>query len=83
MKAIAAGVLMALSATMVGAQSVLTLACTGTTFGTIGSQDRGTDKVRIGLIVNFQTKQVTGFHADICSVEETKIFFPEPPVTTC
>jgi hypothetical protein len=81
MKAILTGALMALMVTTaVRAQTAttLTLACTGTTTGTTGSQVNGTEKVRIGLIVNFQTKQVTGFpgwEADIYSVDETKIFF--------
>jgi hypothetical protein len=48
---------MSLSATTAGAQSVLTLACTGTVKDNILET---TEKVHTGLIVNFQTKQIIG-----------------------
>lgn len=73
MKRIAAAALMALAITTAEAQSQLTLACTGTTNGTMSAE-----KLNVGLNINFQTKQVIGFgpgwEADI-TVGETAISF--------
>jgi len=76
MKAIMVGALMSVIATTAGAQSVLTLACTGTVKDNILDS---IEKVQTGVIVNFQTKQVTGllagWDARIDRVDDTSIAF--------
>jgi hypothetical protein len=66
--------LTALTVTAAGAQSSLTLACSGTTEGTMGAS-----RLSVGLTINFQTKQVIGFgpgwEADMTSIGETAISF--------
>jgi hypothetical protein len=58
--------------------TALILSCTGTITDKVSKR---LDKVRIGVIVNFQTKQVTGlspngaYDADIISVSDSSVYF--------
>jgi hypothetical protein len=79
MKAIITAALLALTVTTAArAQNAtpLTLSCTGTLTDSLANK---VAKLRIGLIVNFQTKQVIGlgdgWEADIVAVGEAQIDF--------
>jgi hypothetical protein len=76
MRAIVTGAVMALTITTAGAQSPLTLACAGTVKDNILGD---TEKVQTGLIVNFQTRQITGilggWNARIDQVDDATIDF--------
>jgi hypothetical protein len=76
MKSILTGAVLALAITAAGAQSPLALACTGTVKDNILDS---VEKVQTGLIVNFQTKQITGllggWDARIDRIDDTTIGF--------